>query len=123
MPITFHETLTENQILTPENQKWVYGILNENGRWSQDEASKVLNWLWKQYDYSLGCYENNHGLKEIDGDIYTEMENGVIPLGYSYDGLMDELDDLLNELNDNHEETEDDHGVNMDAILEKFFCE
>lgn len=116
MPIEFYETLTENQILTHENQKWVYDILNENGKWGQDDANKVLNWLWKQYDYSLSCYENNHGLKVIDGDIYSEMEDGVIPLGYSYDGLIDDFDRFLSKL-------QGDHDVNMDAILEKFFCE
>ena len=48
--------------------------------------------------------------------IYSFMENGVISLGYSYSGLMEQFDELLQEL---HEE----HDVNIDSIVELFFCE
>lgn len=123
MPITFYETLTENQFFSDENKKWIGKELNKNGRWSKEECDKVLKFLWNQYEDCIECHESNHGLKEINGEIYSEMEDGVIPLGYSYDGLINDLDDLLNELNGDHEETEDDHGVDLNEIVDKFFCE
>lgn len=123
MPITFHETLTENQFFSDENKKWIVQELNKNGMWGKDECDKVLEFLWDQYQDCIECHESNHGLKEINGEIYSEMEDGIIPLGYSYDGLINDLDDLLNELNGDHEETEDDHGVDLNNIVDKFFCE
>lgn len=123
MPITFYETLTENQFFSDENKKWIGKELNKNGRWSKEECDKVLKFLWDQYNDCIECHESNHGLKEINGEIYSEMEDGIIPLGYSYDGLINDLDDLLNELNGDHEETEDDHGVDLNEIVDKFFCE
>jgi len=123
MPITFYETLTENEILTKENHKWIHGVLNRNGMWSESESQKVLKWIANEYEASVDNHDVNHGLKEIRGEIYTEMEDGVIPLGYSYDSLLEELDDLLNEMNSNHEETSDDHGVDVNEIVDKFFCE
>lgn len=123
MPITFYETLTENEILTKENHKWIHGVLNRNGMWSESESQKVLKWIANEYEASVDNHDANHGLKEICGEIYTEMEGGIIPLGYSYDSLLEELDDLLNEMNSDHEETGDDHGVDLNEIVDKFFCE
>ena len=120
---SFHPLLTKDQFVTNENLKWVHGILNQNGMWSMDESSKILNWLWKEYDWAIDAYENNPGLKEIRGEIYTTMEDGVIPLGYSYDSLLEDLDDLLNKMNSFHEETGDDHGVDLNELADKFFCE
>lgn len=123
MPITLYETLTKYQFLSKENLNWVHEVLNRNGMWSEDESKKVLQWLYQEYDFSVDNYENNPGLNEINDVIYTEMEGGVIPLGYSYDSLLEELDDLLNEMNSDHEETGDDHGVDLNEIVDKFFCE
>jgi len=120
---SFHPLLTKDQFITDENLKWVHEVLNQNGMWSMKEASKTLKWLWREYDFSIDNYENNPGLIRHRGEIYTEMEGGIIPLGYSYDSLLEELDDLLNEMNSNHEETGDDHGVDVNEIVDKFFCE
>ena len=121
MSITLFETMNRNEFFS--NEVTVGNILNTGLIpgftkivWSPEDIKEVMEWLWGQYEESIDCIDSNDGLIEIDGTIYSFMENGVISLGYSYSGLMEQFDELLQEL---HEE----HDVNIDSIVELFFCE
>lgn len=115
--ITLFETMNRNEFFS--NEVTVGNILNTGFTdiiWSPEEVKAVMEWIWDQYVESIDCIDSNDGLIEIDGTIYSFMENGVISLGYSYSGILDQFHEFLEEL---HEE----HDVEIDSIVELFFCE
>ena len=115
--ITLFETMNRNEFFS--NEVTVGNILNTgftNIVWSPEDIKKIMEWLWDQYEESIDSSDSNEGLIEIDGTIYSFMENGVIPLGYSYSYLMDDFDELLQIL---HEEND----VVIESIVDLFFCE
>lgn len=115
--ITLFETMNRNEFFS--NEVTVGNILNTGFTdiiWSPEEVKAVMEWLWDQYEVSIDSIDSNDGLIEIDGTVYSQMENGVIPLGYSYSYLMDDFHELLQIL---HEE----HDVEIDSIVDLFFCE
>jgi len=117
--ITFYEILDRNEFMSEENVNWVRNVLNKGEiKWGDSGVKKVMEWLWKEYNYSLeqGSNHSNPNLVEIDDVTYSMIEGGVVALGYSFDPFLDELDHKLEQIHENH-------GVDMIKLVENYFCE
>ena len=115
--ITFYEILDHNEFMSEENVNWVRNVLNEGEiKWGDSGVKKVMDWLWKEYNYSFECEDSNPNLVEIDDVIYSRMEGGVVALGYSFDPFLNNLDYELEQIHENH-------NVDMIKLVENYFCE